>query len=59
MDFQNSNLSLLSTKYEKKLIDSIDFFEDVIVHSVENLETHNITKFSIDLAKDLQIFYKI
>ena len=58
MDFENPNLSLLKTKYEKKLIDDIDFFEDVIVHSVENLETHNITKFSLDLAKDLQIFYE-
>ena len=58
MDFENPNLSLLKSKYEKKLIDDIDFFEDVIVHSVENLETHNITKFSLDLAKDLQIFYE-
>ena len=58
MDFENPNLSLLKSKYEKKLIDNIDFFEDVIVHSVENLETHNITKFSLDLAKDLQIFYE-
>ena len=58
MNIQDANLSLLSTKYEKKLIDNIDFFEDIIVHSVENLETHNITQFSIDLAKDLQIFYE-
>jgi len=58
MDFKNPDLSLLKTKYEEKLIDDIDFFEDVIVHSVENLETHNITKFSLDLAKDLQIFYE-
>ena len=58
MNIQDANLSLLNTKYEKKLIDNIDFFEDIILHSVQNLETHNITQFSIDLAKDLQIFYE-
>ena len=36
----------------------MDFFEDVVENSYKNLETHNITKFSMDLAKELQIFYE-
>ena len=58
INFENSDLSLLSTKYEKRLIDHLDFFEDVVENSYKNLETHNITKFSMDLAKELQIFYE-
>ena len=58
INFEGADLSLLSSKYEKKLIDSLDYFEDVIAYAKENLETHNITKFSLDLAKDLQVFYE-
>ncbi len=58
INFEGADLSLLSSKYEKKLIDSLDYFEDVIAYAIENLETHNITKFSLDLAKDLQVFYE-
>ena len=58
INFEGADLSLLSSKYEKNLIDNLDYFEDVIAYSIENLETHNITKFSLDLAKDLQVFYE-
>ena len=55
---KDSDLSLLETEYEKNLIDSLDFFPQVIIEATEKLQTHNITQYSIELAKELQKFYE-
>ncbi|MFL2649741.1 MAG: arginine--tRNA ligase [Dehalococcoidia bacterium] len=52
------DLSMLKTKFEKDLIDNLDFFPQIIIDSAEKLQTQNLTQYSIDLAKDLQKFYE-
>ncbi|MFL2654120.1 MAG: DALR anticodon-binding domain-containing protein [Dehalococcoidia bacterium] len=52
------DLSMLKTKFEKDLIDNLDFFPQIVLDSAENLQTQNLTQYSIDLAKDLQKFYE-
>ena len=52
------DLSMLKTKFEKDLIDNLDFFPQIVIDSAENLQTQNLTQYSIDLAKDLQKFYE-
>ena len=37
---------------------SLDFFPEVILESTLKLQTHNITQYAIELAKDFQIFYE-
>ena len=49
---------MLKTKFEKDLIDNLDFFPQIVIDSAENLQTQNLTQYSIDLAKDLQKFYE-
>ena len=56
--YKEGNLNLLITDYEKKLIDDLDFFSEAIVNSLQKLQTQNLTKYAIDLAKDLQRFYE-
>ena len=56
--YKEGNLNLLVTDYEKKLIDDLDFFSEAIVNSLQKLQTQNLTKYAIDLAKDLQRFYE-
>jgi len=58
IECKDSDLSLLETEYEKNLIDSLDFFPQVIIEATEKLQTHNITQYSIELAKELQKFYE-
>ncbi|NCG35892.1 MAG: arginine--tRNA ligase [Dehalococcoidales bacterium] len=57
-DYLEGNLDLLDTEYEKKLIDDLDFFSEVVVNSFHKLQTQNLTKYAIDIAKDLQKFYE-
>jgi len=52
------NLSILENDFEKNLIDTLDFFPEVILESTLKLQTHNITQYAIELAKDFQIFYE-
>ena len=48
----------LENDFEKNLIDTLDFFPEVILESTLKLQTHNITQYAIELAKDFQIFYE-
>jgi arginyl-tRNA synthetase len=57
-DYLEGNLDLLDTEYEKKLLDDLDFFSEVVVNSFQKLQTQNLTKYAIDIAKDLQKFYE-
>ena len=50
--YKEGNLNLLVTDYEKKLIDDLDFFSEAIVNSLQKLQTQNLTKYAIDLAKE-------
>ena len=52
------NLSILENDFEKNLIDTLDFFPEVILESTLKLQTHNITQYAIELAKDFQVFYE-
>jgi len=57
-EYKAGNLDLLVTDYEKKLIDDLDYFSEAIVNSLQKLQTQNLTKYAIDLSKDLQRFYE-
>ena len=57
-DYLEGNLDLLDTEYEKKLLDDLDFFSEVVVNSFQKLQTQNLSKYAIDIAKDLQKFYE-
>ena len=57
-DYLEGNLDLLDTEYEKKLLNDLDFFSEVVVNSFQKLQTQNLTKYAIDIAKDLQKFYE-
>ncbi len=52
------NFELLDSEFEKDLIDDLDLFPEVILNSAQKLQTHNITQYSIDLARNLQKFYE-
>jgi len=52
------NLNILENDFEKNLIDTLDFFPEVILESTLKLQTHNITQYAIELAKDFQVFYE-
>jgi len=54
----DAKLSVLENDFEKNLIDTLDFFPEVILESALKLQTHNITQYAIDLAKDFQVFYE-
>ena len=54
----HAKLSVLENDFEKNLIDTLDFFPEVILESALKLQTHNITQYAIDLAKDFQVFYE-
>jgi len=57
-DCSNANFNLLNTKFETNLIETLDLFPDVVSRSTSTLQTHLITKYSLDLARQLQIFYE-
>ena len=57
-DCSNANFNLLNTKFETNLIETLDLFPDVVSRSASTLQTHLITKYSLDLARQLQIFYE-
>jgi arginyl-tRNA synthetase len=57
-DCSNANFNLLKTKFETNLIETLDLFPDVVSRSTSTLQTHLITKYSLDLARQLQIFYE-
>ena len=57
-DYSNANFNLLKTKFETNLIETLDLFPEVVARSAITLQTHLITKYSLDLAKQLQIFYE-
>ena len=57
-DYSNANFNLLKTKFETNLIETLDLFPDVVSRSASTLQTHLITKYSLDLARQLQIFYE-
>ena len=48
----------MKTKFETNLIETLDLFPDVVSRSASTLQTHLITKYSLDLARQLQIFYE-
>ena len=57
-DYSKANLNLLKSTFETNLIETLDLFPEVVVRSAITLQTHLITKYSLDLAKELQIFYE-
>jgi len=57
-DCSKANFNLLKTKFETNLIETLDLFPDVVSRSASTLQTHLITKYSLDLARQLQIFYE-
>ena len=54
----DAKLGILENDFEKNLIDTLDFFPEVIFESTLKLQTHNITQYAIELAKDFQVFYE-
>ena len=54
----DAKLGILENDFEKNLIDTLDFFPEVILESTLKLQTHSITQYAIELAKDFQIFYE-
>ena len=54
----DAKLSVLENNFEKNLIDTLDFFPEVILESALKLQTQNITQYAIELAKDFQVFYE-
>ena len=55
---EDVELNILDNDLEKNLIDTLDFFPEVILESSEKLQTHNLTQYAIELAKDFQVFYE-
>ena len=49
---------MLKNKFETNLIETLDLFPEVVSRSAGTLQTHLITKYSLDLARQLQIFYE-
>ena len=58
VELEKADLSLLNSNFEKNLVDNLDFFPEMIIESTEKLQTQNLAQFSMNLAKDLQIFYE-
>tara|TARA_Y100000768_G_scaffold384779_1_gene369490 strand:+ start:692 stop:2350 length:1659 start_codon:yes stop_codon:yes gene_type:complete len=52
------DLNLLTSDYEKEIIDYLDYFPEMILECKAKLQTQNLTQYSIDLAKSLQVFYE-
>ena len=58
LDINKVDLDLLKSDYEKDILDYLDFFPEMILECKEKLQTQNLTQYSIDLAKSLQVFYE-
>jgi len=51
------NLNLLTSRYEKALIDRISKFPDLIKNAAHSLETHLVAHYLRDLANDFHTYY--
>jgi arginyl-tRNA synthetase len=51
------NLGLLTSPYEKALIDRISKFPDLIINAAQSLETHILAHYLRDLANDFHTYY--
>jgi len=58
LDINKVDLDLLKSDYEKDILDYLDFFPEMILECKDKLQTQNLTQYSIDLAKSLQVFYE-